>query len=371
MTETVHSKIGASSMYRWSKCPGSVGLSEGLPNVQSKYAEEGTRAHEIAAQVLISDAWPKDVDSETKEAVQLYVDTVLSDLLVSPGDMQVEVKFDLSELYPNLFGTADCQIYHPTEKLLRVYDYKHGQGISVEVEANPQLMYYGLGAMLRMRAPCKEVELIIVQPRCPHPKGQVRRWRFKAVEIMDFIADLVDFAKETENPNAALVPGDHCQFCPARGICPALQEKALTAAKNEFSNVGPYDPKKLSDVLKLLPVIETWVKGVREFAYGEAEHGRCPPGFKLVQKRATRKWKDEDRAAIALMESFGVKSEQIFDEAPLKSPAQVEKLLPKDKKPELARLVVAESSGLTLVEESDPREAVIKDAKSEFSLLTD
>ena len=46
---TAHSKIGASSKDRWSQCPGSVRLSEGIPSISSAYAEEGTLAHSLAA----------------------------------------------------------------------------------------------------------------------------------------------------------------------------------------------------------------------------------------------------------------------------------------------------------------------------------
>ncbi|MCH8328897.1 MAG: DUF2800 domain-containing protein, partial [Nanoarchaeota archaeon] len=48
----IHSKIGASSMYRWSNCPGSVKLSEGMTSESSIYAIEGTAAHEVVGLAL-------------------------------------------------------------------------------------------------------------------------------------------------------------------------------------------------------------------------------------------------------------------------------------------------------------------------------
>lgn len=47
-----HSKIGASSMSRWQKCPGSVRLSEGMDDTTSIFAAEGTVAHGIAEHIL-------------------------------------------------------------------------------------------------------------------------------------------------------------------------------------------------------------------------------------------------------------------------------------------------------------------------------
>jgi len=48
----IHSPIGASSMHRWSVCPGSVRLSSNVPSVSSSYADEGTEAHAWLAKVI-------------------------------------------------------------------------------------------------------------------------------------------------------------------------------------------------------------------------------------------------------------------------------------------------------------------------------
>jgi uncharacterized protein DUF2800 len=363
---TTHSKIGASSMYRWSACPGSVNLSEGIEQKSSIHAEEGTRAHEIAANMLLYDIFPDDLDAETLEATSLYVETVRADAGSNP--IEVEVRFDLSSLYPGLFGTADAVSFDPISKLMRVYDYKHGQGIIVEVENNLQLMYYGLGAMLSIDHPCSEVELIIVQPRASHPDGPIRRWRIKPYDLAEFAEALVDFAEKTEDPNAPLHAGDHCRFCPAAGICPELGDKALAIAKTEFKRTLSYDPEKLSDTLKKLDMLEGYAKSVKAFAYAEAEHGRCPPGWKLVQKRAARHWKDESTLPDDLAK-LGIKD--IYQEPSFKTPAQMEKGLAQKVGMKLRNHIVSISSGLTLVEESDKRPRALVDPASEFTVIED
>lgn len=369
-TPIAHSRIGASSMHRWSVCPGSVRMSEGIPNKSSKYAEEGTLAHDIAANALLGKGIPADVDDEMLEAIDVYINAVTDALKACPDcEILVEHKFDLSKIHPGLFGTSDCVIYNPEKSLLQVFDYKHGAGIAVDVEANEQLMYYGLGALISSGYKVKEVELIIVQPRCPHPDGEVRRWKFDSFELLDFAADLKDFAVATEKPDAPLKSGDHCRFCPAAGICPEIHSKALVMAKEEFSPTLSYDPAKLTQVLNWLPALESWIKSVREFAYGEAEHGRCPPGWKLVQKRATRKWRDEKEAEKFILDSLKIDKEDAFSSS-LRSPAQIEKLLKKADKEKLASVIVAESSGFTLAPESDKREAAKLDAKSEFTAIS-
>lgn len=364
LSEKAHSPIGASSMHRWAECPGSIRLSKGIEKTSSVYAEEGTKAHAVAEYYLKNQSWPLQVDDEMKEAVQVYLNTIDGDRIVYEGEGEIEHVFDLSSVYPGLFGTADFTLWQPEVKLLRVYDYKHGAGIAVEPGNNPQLMYYGLGALLSLGYTAKEVELVIVQPRCYHPDGPVRRWRIPSVDLVDFAADLADYAKATEDPNAPLKAGDHCRFCPAAAICPEIKNKAQNKAKVEFAPALSYDPKTLAETLDWLPIFEAWIKNVREFAYGEAMHGRKVPGHKLVEKVARRKWADEALVYGALKTILP--RDQVFEES-LRSPAQIEKLLPKDQKGVLEPLVIKESSGLTLVPDSDKRIEVNNDAKSEFT----
>lgn len=365
---TTHSKVGASSMHRWSVCPGSVKLSEGIANVSSSYAEEGTKAHELAAAILSKGELPFDADPEMLEAVMVYVNAVTE--LWGPKDTKlVEQGFHLKDIHEGAFGTADCVLYKPELKRLYVFDYKHGQGIPVDVVGNQQLMYYGLGALLaNPQFRVLDVELVIVQPRCSHPDGPVRSWRISAIDLLDFSVDLLEAIRRTEDPSAELVPGDHCRFCLAANKCPQLKETALSVAKREFSPLLSYDPKELSETLHKLPILEAFIKQVREFAYGEAQHGRTPPGWKFVEKRATRKWKlPEQEVAEEIRSRFKLPTHVIYDEPVLKSVAQVEKLVSKKHMVKLSDLISSESSGFTLAPESDARPEVRKDAAAEFT----
>lgn len=364
----VHSKLGASSYDRWGKslggCPGSVRLSEGAQKTTSTFAERGTEAHSLAYARLSGQAFALLGEDEEDAAVDLYVEFIQE--LKAPK-LMLEQRFDLTKYYPNLYGTADACAYWPDEKRLIVVDYKHGAGVPVEVENNSQLMYYGLGAMTALGLPVRSVELIIVQPRCFHADGAIRRWKTTPGRLIDFVADLIDDAIATEDPNAALVPGDHCRWCPAKASCPALMEKAMVTATQDFSSLTSYDPTKLAETLTLLPVMETWIKGVREFAYREAEQGRVPPGWKLVDKRATRKWRD-DVNTDSLARNLALKPPEIMEHK-LKSPAQVEKMLGKEAKQIFNQFVTSESSGKTLVQNSDKRAPAKERAVEEFEAI--
>lgn len=364
---TAHSKIGASSMHRWAACPGSVRLSRGIPNTSSVHAEEGTKAHELAELILTSKFVNyDDYDFEMIEYVQMYVRFVQEERK-NAKDSGIEERFDLSELHPGLFGTCDAWIYDG--ETLHVIDLKYGQGIAVEAENNKQLKYYALGALLKLKLPCKTIRMTIFQPRCFHPEGPVRSHEVSVLELLDFSSDLIDAAIETEKSDAKLLAGEHCRFCPAAPTCPELHETAIEAAKNEFSPAYSYNPEKLGEVLSLIPAIEAWAKSVKEFAFREAEAGRVPPGFKLVPKRAHRKWKDTASVEEKLLQDFGLTYIEVHDSPPLKSPAEIEKLLDKEGKAKLAELYDKGSSGNTLAPVTDKRKESRPAIETEFTKI--
>lgn len=358
---TAHSKIGASSMDRWSACPGSVRLSEGIPSISSSYAEEGTLAHSLAADWLANGVKPTFLDNDMHDAVDVYVDYIAPKQ--ATHTVYLEHHFDLSSVHPGCFGTADAVAWDPKTQHLEVIDYKHGAGVYVPAADNPQLRYYGLGALLDLKLPAKTITLTIVQPRYEAYEGPIRSETLDVLDMLDFLADLKQYAAATEAPDAPLIPGEHCRWCPAARICPELGKQANEVAKMEFGNSPTYDAAKLKEALDKREIVKAWLKTIDEFAYDVLEKGGEIPGYKLVAKRATRKWRDPVEAQAAL-EGFG---DEIYEPTTLKTPAQMEKIV-KDKKL-IGTLVVAESSGHTLVDSSDKRPAVKLSAKQEFAAI--
>ncbi len=386
-----HSKLGASASDRWMNCPGSIRMSEGIPSVESGYALEGTVAHEVAEKLLrafIEKTEPTHipleikgvkVDDEMIEHCRVYVGFIATIVKAHPNvEVDIEQRFHLSALHPDFFGTADCVIYNPTDMTLVVVDFKYGPGIPVEAKDNPQLRYYALGAAFKKHnRGISKVTSVIVQPRCPHPDGPIRTDTIDALELMDWSADLVAAAKLTQQPDAPLNPGDWCKFCPAAATCPAMREKALATAQADFADDGTlhlsdplsYDAKQVWDMLKSIDLIEDWCSRVRSFAHHEAEAGRCDPRYKLVATRATRKWKDEEAAENFLVGDLDLGSDQVFVEPKLRSPAQIEKIIGKKRKAEIADLIESVSSGTVLAPADDPRPPVRPEATTEFTAV--
>jgi hypothetical protein len=370
------------------ECPGSIRLTEGIDDVPSIFAAEGTAAHDLAARHLAAqtDAFDSigekilvaghmeafEVDEEMMDAVQVYLDCVNTDK--TPADeLYVEHRFSLESVYPGMFGTSDAVLLQPKQRLLRVYDFKYGKGVAVEAENNPQLTYYGLGSALVFQG-FDEIELVIVQPRALHPKGPIRRWRMSVLDLLEFQADLQIAAQKTEDPNSALKAGDHCQFCLAKGFCPELKAAAQSAALIEFTAMGAntpaapnfLTPEQIALLLRQSDIVEQWINAVREFAHAALTSGERIPGWKLVAKRANRVWRDELDAAMTL-HALGVPEERIYIKK-LVSPAAAEKLVPKKVRGELAEFIApGTSSGTTMAREEDPRPEVVSGAEIEFA----
>ena len=380
-----HSILGASSAKRWSHCPGSIRLSAGMPNKSSVYAAEGTAAHELGEKCLRTLAPAADylgamietddgsfeVTQEMVEGVQLYVDTVLSDLKATPNAVfLVESQFDLGWLYDGLFGTNDACVGEHFG-LLRVYDLKYGRGVPVEVEDNEQLKYYALGAAYGQEY--AEVELVVVQPRAFHKDGPVRRWRTTIDELTAWGRDvLLPAAQATEAKDAPLCAGDWCRFCPAQPVCPEIRKAALQAIQAEFDDdvlpvkgktVSLPDPLELNAeaigrTLALLEILEPWAKSVKDTAKDMLNQGKAVPGWKLVAgKKGNRRWAQPEGEIAAGLFELG---DDIYEPRKLRSPAQVEKLFPSKKaaKEALAGLIEQPDGSPVMAPAHDARPAI-------------
>jgi len=385
-----HSHLGASGAERWMACPGSIRLSQGVEQLKSEYAAEGSAAHWLAEQCLRSGRAPEEflgceipmegfvftVDDEMVDAVEVYIDAIRS--RTSLGDeVDFEVKFHLDDLHDDFYGTADCTIYKPAEGRLIVVDFKYGKGVAVEAINNPQLLYYGYGAAkAKHNRGVGRVDIIVVQPRCPHPEGPVRVWETDVVTLLDHAGDLVDAAARTEAQDSALSAGDHCKFCPAAYFCPELTRAVFDVVGADFSDSGDMyvsDPTKLTPEQraakwKQREIVKTWLKRYEDWEHHEAESGRPAPGIKLVPSRPTRSWKNPSEAEMVIRMTFeNLDDDAIYTTRELKSPAQLEKAIDRRQRKLLADLIQSKSSGTVLAPLDDPRPAVVNEAAAEFA----
>lgn len=305
----MHSKLGASSAERWFNCPGSVRLSRfGIPK-ESAYASEGTYAHTIAAEALKTGAFPATETHLELDSLIVYVDYLRS----LPGKLHVEQRLQLNK---DMWGTCDALLIDGDH--LTVVDYKHGEGVVVEVHSNKQLLYYALCASILFKA--KTYTVTVVQPRAYHADGPVRSWTFGQETLDSFARKLRDAVKRTENPEAPLLTGEHCRFCPALAYCPKVLEESQAIAVREFTPLA-MTPEKISKALDFAKFAQGWFKALEEYALEAAMNGTKIPGYELVDKRRQRVWRDFTEEV--LVSRFG---ENAYEPRKIKTPTQMEKI---------------------------------------------
>jgi hypothetical protein len=274
------------------------------PSPSSKYAEEGTTAHDYAARVLENKtsieelAFKDNVSSEMLDAIQLYVDTVRA----LPGELRVETKVELDQ---EAWGTADAIVVQDNE--LHVLDLKYGAGKVVEAENNPQLIFYGLAALHQHPTKTK-VTVWIVQPRAQHSAGPVRKMELTVPDFKHWKSKFSRAIKATHAPDAKLCKGDHCRWCPALITCPeqgkltVIDEAQDLRRSVVLPEVTQLTPVQITRVLQNLPTLETWASALRAHAMKLASEGVEIPEFKVVAGRSYRSWADPTAALKFLRE---------------------------------------------------------------------
>lgn len=360
----LHSSIvGGSTAKRVMSCPASVNLCAAMPpKPASTYADTGTLLHNVIAECLDKNLLPENfLGTKYNDIVltpelmedKLWPALQTLDLIDPDKEMEyaVESKVGFGDVLPGVFGSTD--LLGRLGNRVIVLDWKFGDGVAVEAEESPQLMFYAAAAM---KTPAlswvfegaEDLELIIVQPPF------VKRWVTSFDRIRQFERELMYAVKLSQGENPPMKAGEHCRWCAAKPTCP-LMTGAVDRALH--SKIQALDSAQLGAALMKAELLEQWISDLRALALQSLENGGSVPGYKLVAKRATRKWVDEEAAKTALLQHL---PESELMETALLSPAQVEKKLKKLKLALPEGIVASISSGSTMASEDDPRPAVLQ-----------
>lgn len=359
-TSRAHAVLSASAADRWMHCPPSARLAERYPQTSSSYAEEGTRAHEIAEQCLraFKDGLPEPVyegdDLRIRGELQPYIDWIVETYnryKAKSADtlMLLETRVDFSNVVPDGFGTGDVIIISGTT--LHIIDLKFGKGVPVEAALNPQLMLYALGA-LNLFEDLYDINLVrmtINQPRLDHistsfaSAAEIRYWGDHKVAPV---------AKQAYEGKGEFACGDWCRWCPVKNC----KHRASVNQKliEDHPDPAVLNKKDLSAILQQLDQVKAWMETLKTYATDQILQGSAIPGWKLVEGRSLRKYVDEDKVANKL-KSEDYADAVIFEKRLLGITAMEKTLGKKIFNELLGDLVVKPAGAPTLAPESDKR----------------
>ena len=382
-----HALLGPSSASRWIACPPSVRLCEQFEDVESEYAKEGSLAHEIAelkVKKLIdpgltsrkfTSAMKKLKDKELyQEEMQGYTDEYVEFIqeqmysYETTPHISVEQKVDFSQYVPGGFGTADCILI--SNDTLHIIDFKYGKGVPVDAENNAQLLLYALGAYLayEMIFPIEHIKMSIVQPRL----NNICTWECTLDYLLTFAKTAQEKAVMALNGEGDFESGEHCKFCKAKSICKERANANLELAKYEFKAADQLTLEEIGEILQKAQDLAKWAEDLKEYALAESLKGNNVPGWKAVNGRGSRSFKNTDDAIKVLKEN-GIAEELLYERKYL-TLAQMEKVIGKKDFNNLVGNLIVMSVGMpTLVDASDKREAITNriKAEDEFSVVDD
>lgn len=221
---------------------------------------------------------------------------------VQAGELFYEYRVKATSIHPtHAWGTADAFVYIPRLNILYVLDYKHGHGF-VEVVRNKQLTSYACGFMDQHGINGEQdqklrVIFVIVQPRCYHAEGSVRRWECMASDLRADINHLSEQAHKALAPSPQAVTGNHCRYCPGRHACRPNRHASMAAI--DYANNAPIEHLteeglsfELFIIKRALSVLESRNTALIEDARKRMREGKRIPGYTMQPGQARTKWSD-------------------------------------------------------------------------------
>ncbi len=392
-----HALLSPSAAERWLNCTLAPRLEATLPEKTSEYAMEGALAHsvcEVTAKLhfkkikkatytttikrLKQDALWNDEMLATAES---YVGHLMERTIAFKREPYIafEIKVDLADYIPEGYGRCDCTIFG--NDTLIITDYKHGKGVPVSAEKNPQMMLYALGALKLYRPlfgnAIKNVLMCIDQPRI----NSYENWSCTTDELLVWGENIKPIAQRAFMGFGEYKAGDWCRFCRANGQCKAQAQQQISALDDfnpttladgsgavvKTENIPPsvLTPEEISEVLKRGKLLVTWYKAVEDHALEILLSGEAIPGYKAVEGRSNRTWTNQD-AAMDILQQAGYDRAMLYDSVP-KTLAQLEKIIGNAKFTELVGEFIVKPQGKpALADEKDTRKA-FNSAASDFA----
>lgn len=369
-----HSVLSPSSAVRWIACPPSALDNANAERKDTIFTREGTLAHElaeikagIATGLYIPDAYADALEriradelytEEMERCTDRYVEVLLelkAEFLDEEPQVRLETKLDMGQWAPGCFGTADCVIFGMDS--IYVVDLKYGKGVPVDATENRQMMIYALGVYARYGDLFgqENIKTVIIQPRIAHDPSE---WEIRTDDLLDWAENVLRPAAELAiKGEGARKMGDHCRWCCNNGNCKAQLDEFADLPVETDPNL--LTSEQVAKALELAPLLDNWFEAIKSNALNRALDGNPPDGWKAVEGRSTRSWRDQDGAFAAAIEN-GIPEAMLYERKAL-SVAALEKVVGKKNFNTLLGSFVDKAPGKpTLAKASDKRDAITR-----------
>ena len=382
MSQKLHHLYGGSKHRHRLGCPGSVVREADLPERESTpEAIEGDRLHDLAEAILtgsrLVDVGHKDDPikrMKTEQIVGEYVDYVngIRDANPAVDDVEVYISPETTDVH-EFGGTLDYVASYVDQTkagvdktVLHVVDFKAGIGDLVTAFGNVQGLSY-LAMARAKHGPHDVYRFTIVQPQ----RGGV-----DSTDVANSAIDqlIIDIEKAQANTDRFDV-GSHCQYCKANEICVDVQEaveeiavlsKAIETPVGEwggFENDAELDAA-LRRAYTVKSAVTKFLGSLNTRMIARMKIGAKYGGLKCVNSLSNKKWIHDEETTVKKLRNRRL-ALGIVTKRKLLSPTQLADL-GYDKN--IAGLFHREVGGVTLVKESDRREAVeFKTVEEQFS----
>jgi len=362
-----HSPIPPSSAKMWSVCTAWPQMALKFPQQDTQDTLEGEAVHEVAhldilkryhggvtGDMLLEGSTSTNgtiITAEMIQAADVYSDNVLKEYnkrLVNAGVvMRVEHRVTCPQIHPvHSWGTLDCFLFDPHNRLLIIWDFKYGH-LFVDEYQNLQCINYLSGLDSEYDLDGIDIEIRIVQPRTYHKGGPVRIWKTNINELTPHINRLKEAVDISLNGKGKLVTGNHCRRCQARHGCEAYLRYGIDL----YTCVMDPVPQELSPAalgLQLLIVEEAMeaLKGLQTGYQAQVEalikSGKSVPWWGMESSSGRENWSAPVDTVAMVGDMFGLN----LRKTALITPGQARKLGIPD---EIIKQYSERKSGLSLV----------------------
>jgi len=367
-----HARLSPSNK-RWPHCPGSVREEEKYPDTSGDAAIDGTGSHVLLELSLINNVQANTYDqliigdNHHDKPMGWLVDIERCDRVQICLDYVARRQKELKELFPGCiitvqtesksnpgahvnrddwWGTCDITIIARDKDgwilFIEVVDYKDGR-MYVSEKWNTQLVSYLYGKLAENNLGCVPgtgMRMTIIQPKTSTPIRYMCSTKpddgLNKDSLMGKVNWLTESAAATDDPNAPLIPGKHCQWCkhnPKRGgTCTASTNKSMETIKemtteiavlndndgllelitNAVSDIKSLSPVQLSKLADSEAGFQAAFDKVKKEIQGKIESGVPVPGYAMLPGRASKIWSEDEDVVVKKLKAKRFKKDEIF-----------------------------------------------------------